>query len=473
MIFTSTEYILFATAVVFLHWLLPLKWRNYLLLAASLFFCGYIHLGFLIPLLGSVVISYSAGRLIQARPQHAKWLLSLAILVHILTLVIFKYYGFFAENIVLLARTLSWDISLPTLNIILPIGISFYTLTQIGYLVDVFRNKQSACTNFVSYALFVCLFPHLVSGPISRGRQLLPQIEGRRHITPQSFERGISLIVWGYFQKLVIADNLAVLANKVFATAHPPFPMLWAAVLAYTVQIFADFSGYTDVARGTGLLFGFELPRNFDHPYLSRSPIEFWRRWHMTLSFWLRDYVYIPLGGSRVGNVRTYLNILVTFAVSGLWHGAGWNYVAWGVYWGMLVGANRLTRQTLNQGRWSDASILRYGSIVGTFLLTMIGWLIFRETSWPYVVRYFALSPLDAPLMAYQVAVYQVLVVLFFAMPLVGQFIFQRKVLPWILSSPHERVLESALRAAVSAVLLLGIVSLSSTVGSDFIYFQF
>ena len=216
------------------------------------------------------------------------------------------------------------------LRIVLPVGISFYTFQAMSYTIDVYRGELRARRSLLDVAVFISFFPHLVAGPIQRASFLLPQVEATRRFSIDKARSGFLLICWGFFKKLVIADNVGVIANKVFALADPSFPMLWAGVFAFAIQIYADFSGYTDIARGTSRWLGFELTENFDHPYMARTPSDFWRRWNISLSSWFRDYVYVPLGGSRAGEIAWARNVMVTFLLSGFWHGASWNYVLWG-----------------------------------------------------------------------------------------------------------------------------------------------
>ncbi len=234
-------------------------------------------------------------------------------------------------------RSSGWTCRHPSLAILLPVGISFYTFQELSYTIEVYRGTLRARHNFVDFAAFVCFYPQLVAGPIERASRLLPQVERPRSWSWPAARSALFLIIWGFFKKLVVADNVGVIANKVFSLDAPGFTVLWAGVFAFAIQIYADFSAYSDIARGMAKWLGFDLMVNFDHPYLARGPIDFWRRWHISLSSWFRDYVYIPLGGSRRGRARTLVNVFLTFLISGLWHGASWNYVLWGAYHGVLV----------------------------------------------------------------------------------------------------------------------------------------
>ena len=284
----------------------------------------------------------------------------------------------------------------PTLRILLPVGISFYTFQAMSYTIDVYRGELHARRSLLDLAVFVSFFPHLVAGPIQRASFLLPQVESPRRFSAEKARSGFVLICWGFFKKLVVADNVGVIANKVFALSDPTFYILWAGVFAFAIQIYADFSAYTDIARGTSRWLGFELTENFAHPYLARSPTDFWRRWNISLSSWFRDYVYIPLGGSRLGTWLWTRNVLITFLLSGLWHGASWNYVLWGLYHGLLLLVTQVVREGSKRAaaasRDPDAGCV-VPQIAGMFVLTNIGWLLFRETELSAIVRDLTLSP--------------------------------------------------------------------------------
>ncbi len=325
-----------------IYWALPQRGQNVLLFVGSYFFYGYVHPWFLILIATSTVIDYCAARGMEAWPRHRRRFLWLSVISNFGMLGFFKYFNFFVENVAAVLATLGLVVHEPTLRILLPVGISFYTFQAMSYTIDVYRGELHARRSLLDLAVFVSFFPHLVAGPIQRASFLLPQVESTRRFSAEQARSGFVLICWGFFKKLVIADNVGVVANKVFALSDPTFYILWAGVFAFAIQIYADFSAYTDIARGTSRWLGFELTENFAHPYLARSPADFWRRWNISLSSWFRDYVYIPLGGSRGGAWLWARNILITFLLSGLWHGASWNYVLWGLYHGLLLLATRV-----------------------------------------------------------------------------------------------------------------------------------
>ncbi|HJY33557.1 MAG TPA: MBOAT family O-acyltransferase, partial [Vicinamibacterales bacterium] len=344
MIFHSLDFLVFFLLVVAAYWALGHRAQNVLLLAASYFFYGYVHPWFLILIGTSTVIDYASARGMERRPDRRRWFMAASIVSNFGMLGFFKYFNFFLDNVHAVLAAAGADVALPTLRVLLPVGISFYTFQAMSYTVDVFRGELRARRSLLDVAVFISFFPHLVAGPIQRASFLLPQVEGERRFSIEKASSGFTLMVWGFFKKLVIADNVGVIANKVFALSDPSFDVLWAGVFAFAIQIYADFSAYTDIARGSSRWLGFELTENFDHPYLARTPADFWRRWNISLSTWFRDYVYIPLGGSREGGWKWARNVMATFLLSGLWHGASWNYVLWGGYHGLLLVLTRTRR---------------------------------------------------------------------------------------------------------------------------------
>ncbi len=484
MIFHSLDFVLFFLVFTAIYWWLPHRPQNVLLFAGSYFFYGYVHPWFLILIATSTSIDYCAARGMEARPAHRRTFLWLSIVTNFGMLGFFKYFNFFVDNVAAALAALGLPWHQPTLRILLPVGISFYTFQAMSYTIDVYKGELHARRNLVDLATFVSFFPHLVAGPIQRASFLLPQVETPRRFSMEKARSGFGLICWGFFKKLVIADNVGVIANKVFALGDPTFPLLWAGVFAFAIQIYADFSAYTDIARGTSRWLGFELTENFDHPYLARTPADFWRRWNISLSSWFRDYVYIPLGGSKAGEAKWARNVLVTFLLSGLWHGASWNYVLWGAYHGVLLVLTRARRilkpaAPLAAGRKPlAAGLLTTAQIAGMFALTMIGWLLFRETELSAVVRDLTLSPFAAPADDRGTGLYLFLLTLLYSLPLWVQSIWVEwhrdesgvrhpaSLVPpgW----PRVAVQGLACGLAFAAILLL-----RSRASLDFIYFQF
>lgn len=496
MIFHSLDFVAFLIIVTALYWTLPHRGQNILLLGASYYFYGYVHPWFLILIAVSTLTDFSAALGMERWPHRRKLFLALSIGSNLGMLGFFKYFNFFAENVGAVLALVGLETNPVLLRVVLPVGISFYTFQTLSYTIDVYRGQMRARTDLVDFAVFVALFPGLVAGPIVRAAYLLPQIEGRRVFSVNAARTGLLKICWGYFKKLVIADNVGVIANKVFALADPTFPILWAGVFAFAIQIYADFSAYTDIARGTARWLGFEFPENFDHPYLARSPSDFWRRWHISLSTWFRDYVYVPLGGSREGELKWARNILITFLLSGLWHGASWNYVLWGLYHGLLLIATRarsMMKPLRVEGgvatraagdapsRWPRLPHVRPLIVVlettGMFVLTLIGWLIFRETELTALVRDLMLSPFDAPALDYRIALYLFLLALIYSLPLWVQSI-------WVEAGRDERGVREqersdaswpqiALQGAACGLAFAAVLVFRSTTSLDFIYFQF
>jgi alginate O-acetyltransferase complex protein AlgI len=370
--FTGYAFVLFFALVLAARWLLPARYTQGVLLTASVVF--YLAWGWkLAILLGALTaFTYGAGHLLRTRKDGRKAILGVSIGVVLGTLAVFKYAAFFASFFP--------GVHVPALP--LPLGISFYVFEMVSYLVDVYRGDQGA-KSLPEFALYVSYFPHLIAGPIVRASELLPQLREKKDFDSARVSEGMFIMLTGFVKKMIIADNLAPFADAVFAKpASFNSIEIVAAVAAYTGQIFCDFSGYTDIARGGSAMLGFDLPENFDYPYLSKSITEFWRRWHMTLSRWLRDYLYIPLGGNRGSALATYRNLFITMTLGGLWHGARITFVIWGAYHGILLAAHKLySGATSRSPAWQAARkhfAYQIVATVGTLALVMLGWVFFR-----------------------------------------------------------------------------------------------
>ena len=473
MIFHSLDFVVFFVLVVAVYWRLGHRGQNILLLVSSYFFYGYVHPWFLILIGASTVIDYASARGMERWPERKRVFMGLSIVSNFGMLGFFKYFNFFIDNIHAVLAAAGYDVGMPVLRVLLPVGISFYTFQAMSYTVDVYRGELRARRNLLDVAVFISFFPHLVAGPIQRASYLLPQVEGERRFSVEKAETGFYLIVWGFFKKLVIADNVGVIANKVFALSDPSFEILWAGVFAFAIQIYADFSAYTDIARGTSRWLGFELTQNFDHPYLARNPADFWRRWNISLSTWFRDYVYIPLGGSREGELKWARNVVVTFLLSGLWHGASWNYVLWGLYHGVLLlltRAHELLGGPRNAPRTSRLALRDVLQIAGMFVLTLVGWLLFRETQLSAIVRDLKLSPFGSSSFERQAGLYLFLLAFGYSIPLWAQSI-------WVELHRGEEFdrgwAAATLRALACGAAFAAILVLRSKTSLDFIYFQF
>ncbi len=389
MFFNSIDFAIFLPVAFAIYWLLNrnMKLQNAFIVLASYIFYGWWDWRFLSLIFISTVIDYSIGRQLskEERPQQRKYLLYTSVLVNLGFLGFFKYYNFFVENFVSAFSFFGADIPSNTLNIILPVGISFYTFQTLSYTIDVYRKKLEPTTDFVSFMAYVSFFPQLVAGPIERATRLLPQFHQPRRFEYNQAMDGLAQIVWGLFKKIVIADNCARYADMIFDnyTSESPVMLLLGAIF-FTFQIYGDFSGYSDIAIGTARIFGFDLMKNFAFPYFSRDIAEFWRRWHISLSTWFRDYLYIPLGGSRGNQWMQIRNVFIIFIVSGFWHGANWTFIIWGalnaIYFLplLLLKRNRNHLEIVAKGKYWP-SLREMGGMGITFILTVLAWIFFRS----------------------------------------------------------------------------------------------
>jgi D-alanyl-lipoteichoic acid acyltransferase DltB (MBOAT superfamily) len=395
MLFNSPTFIVFLFVVFCLYWAIGRRRpQNVLLLTASYIFYGAWSWKFLLLLMASTLVDYGIGRLLAATPdvKRRRALLIASVAVNLGFLGFFKYYGFFVTQAVDLLNSIGFEAHVRTLQIVLPVGISFYTFQSLGYVVDVYRGKLAAERNLLDYAVFVSFFPQLVAGPIERATHMLPQVKRERTFSGVEFEGGLQLIAWGLFKKIVIADNLAPYVNAVYAdpAAYSGTTLLTATVF-FAFQIYCDFSGYSDTARGTARTLGFELMRNFDFPYFSRNPVEFWRRWHISLSQWFQDYLYFPLAMRYMrkgGWASKYKAHIISMGLIGLWHGANWTFLLFGLYWGLVIaGYLALSERwaAADDGHWSNrlagARWLVPISVVAMFAVVSFGWILFRAPS--------------------------------------------------------------------------------------------
>ena len=392
MLFNSLDFALFLPIVFIIYWALSktkLAYQNFFVLCASFLFYGWWDWRFLCLIALSIVVDYFIAKAIdkQENKTKRKQILFVSIFVNIGLLFAFKYFNFFLDNISDVCSILGVEISLKSLNIILPVGISFYTFQTLSYTIDVYRNKIKPTNDFVAFAAFVSFFPQLVAGPIERATNLLPQFLKEREFDEIKASDGLRQMLWGLFKKVVIADNCATYADLIFNSpdSFSGITLILGAVF-FAFQIYCDFSGYSDIAIGSARLFGFNLKQNFAFPYFSRDIAEFWRRWHISLTTWFRDYIYIPLGGSRVSKTVVIRNVFIIFLISGFWHGAKWNFIFWGflnaLYFIPLLVFNR-NRKNLNdidEGRFLP-SMKSFVSIGVTFSLTAFSWIFFRAES--------------------------------------------------------------------------------------------
>ncbi|WP_237228015.1 MBOAT family O-acyltransferase [Rubinisphaera sp. JC750] len=385
MLFNSFAFWLFFLVVGLLYHRLPHRRQNVLLLIASYFFYGCWDYRFLSLIVLSTLIDYAVALGIQtARGRRKKrLLLTISLCSNLGILAFFKYYGFFAAELDTLFHTIGIPMLLPTLQVVLPVGISFYTFQTMSYTIDVYRGDCKPTRDLLDFAVYVSFFPQLVAGPIERATHFLPQVTHQRAWRPEYFREGLYLVVLGLFKKVFVADNMAVLANAIFATPSSQLtgPEVLVGVYAFAFQIYGDFSGYSAIARGVSKWLGFDLMVNFRMPYFAVDPSDFWRRWHISLSQWLRDYLYIPLGGNRHGSLFTYRNLTLTMLLGGLWHGANWTFIAWGAFHGVLLCAYRLwaTRKSAaTKTKQPQKLAPRLLSMLLMFHLVCISWLLFR-----------------------------------------------------------------------------------------------
>lgn len=472
MLFNSLEYALFLPIVFLLYWFVlggSRRGQNLLLLTAGYVFYGWWDWRFLSLLFLSSVVDYTAARVISEakEPRLRRACILASLTFNLGLLATFKYFNFFIDSFADLMRVMGVQVNLWSLTVVLPVGISFYTFQSISYTLDVYFGKCRATRDPITFLAYVSFFPQLMAGPIERARHLLPQFERVHRFDPSLATEGCRQIVWGLFKKMVIADNAAIAADRIFASYQTAStPELILGVIYFAFQIYGDFSGYSDIALGSAKLFGVRLIRNFHYPYFSRNMAEFWRRWHISLSSWFRDYVYIPLGGSRNGQFVAARNLFIVFLLSGLWHGANWTFIVWGLLNAAFILPSYLARSEVRPfvlgERWTYAE---YIGLSLTFLGACVGWVFFRSMSvsdaWSFLSR-----------IVWSGSYARLNVSLF---PLVGIIVlvaleWRAKHLEYPLAKvPSDR----GRRWLVYLALWVAILTLSPREGATFIYFQF
>lgn len=396
MLFNSLEYIVFLPIVFLLYWFIKhvtkndsqqIKLQNWFIIIVSYFFYACWDARFLVLILVTTCCSYYSGLLINSATKecYKKLYLICNVVVNLLILGVCKYYDFFVQSF---AELFDINTKLTLLNIVLPVGISFYTFQALSYSIDVYRKRICATREFAAFGAYISFFPQLVAGPIERAENLLPQFLNKRDFDYKQAVYGMRLMLWGFFKKIVIADNCGIYVDSVWNdyTSQSSATLLLAALL-FSMQIYADFSGYSDIAIGTARLFGIRLSDNFNSPYFAQNIADFWRRWHISLTSWFRDYVYIPLGGNRKGKWQTIINTLIVFSLCGLWHGANWTFVVWGLYNAALFVPMILLRT--NKHRDASSERREWYKVIATFALVALGWIVFRAPSltecWGYL----------------------------------------------------------------------------------------
>lgn len=482
MIFNSIDFAIFLPIVFILYWFVfqkNIRIQNILIVIASYTFYGWWDWRFLGLILFSTIVDYTIGLLLKKQEDNnkRKYLLYTSIFINLGLLGFFKYYNFFVSNFVEAFTFLGTKPNIDTLNIILPIGISFYTFQTLSYTIDVYKRKLEPTNDFIAFSAFVTFFPQLVAGPIERAVDLLPQFYKKRTFDYSKAVDGLRQVLWGLFKKIVIADNCAEYANIIFNnyTEHSGL-MLILGALFFAFQIYGDFSGYSDIAIGTSRLFGFNLMQNFAFPYFSRDIAEFWRRWHISLNTWFRDYIYIPLGGSRGGSFMKIRNTFIIFIISGFWHGANWTFIFWGlinaIYFLPLLinNRNRVNMGTVAEGKKlpNRKEVLQ---ILSTFVITIFAWIFFRAENishaFSYISRIFSSSILSSSnfkaLPDFQIT--SILLIIFIIIEWIGreqQYAIQKLGLKW----------KSSLRYLMYFILILSLFFFGGE-EQQFIYFQF
>lgn len=488
MSFDTPVYFVFLAVLVLIYWRLPWRTQNWFLLAGSYFFYGWWDWRFLSLIATSTVVDFLLAGVIAGsdNPAKRRSCLVVSLFVNLGFLGFFKYFNFFVDSFSRAAEGLGFTgVAGPVLHIILPAGISFYTFQAVAYIVDVYHRKMEPSRDFVSYALFISFFPHLIAGPIQRPHHLLPQTSAPRVYQPDRIFDGLMLIVTGLFRKCVVADNCALLANAAFAGhfGGPSVATVLLGMYAFAGQIYGDFSGYSDIARGSAQLFGFHFMVNFRQPYLATSLTDFWRRWHISLSTWMRDYLYIPLGGNRRGERRTYLNLLATMLLCGLWHGANWTFVLWGGIHGAGMAVERWLgiRPSVHD---RSAQGAKPGGVLSpswglwlrrfvVFHLVCLAWVVFRAASVSDAL--YLLGGLGRWAWPVEFPTAFTFLVLFTVPLLLVDLLLERRneEYPGENWATANGKLAYAGRAAAAAGLLVVILVLGATKSSAFIYFQF
>ncbi len=466
MLFHSGVFLQFFAAFLLLHSLArrQVAWRNRLVVAASWTFYAWWDWRFLGLLVGSSLLDYGLARAIEAAPDERarrRWLWA-SVAGNLGVLGVFKYAGFFVDSLARGLAALGWEPDLPTLRFVLPVGISFYTFQSLSYVIDVHRRRLPASRDPVAFLAYVAFFPQLVAGPIERAGHLLPQFATVRPAGSDGLAAGLWLLLRGYFKKVFVADPCGAVADIAFGQSTPTAAGTLIGVAAFGLQVYGDFGGYSDIARGLARWLGFDLMVNFDRPYLARSLRDFWHRWHISLSGWLRDYVYIPLGGNRRGPARTAIHLVLTFLLAGLWHGASWHFVAWGAWHGLALVAERrlgLDHPTGPVARWAGWLL--------TLALVGYGWLLFRAVSLSQAVDMTrSLVRLDAPAWAADALVN----LLWFGLPLAALEVWEHRRGSLETRAPAW---PAALQATVGGVLLFAILRYWPAGETPFLYFQF
>lgn len=479
MVFNSVQFLFFLPIVFLLYWLVfkPVKWQNVLIVVASYVFYGWWDWRFLGLIAFTSLCSYASGVMIEKHREKGKIFSAANIVLNLLILGFFKYFNFFTDSFAQAMNSLGWHCDAPTLNIVLPVGISFYTFQALSYSIDVYRKKLPASHSLIDVMAFISFFPQLVAGPIERATHLLPQFQHPRTFSPAKATDGMRQMLWGLFKKMIVADTCGMVVDRMWEdyASQSGFALMLTSTL-FAFQIYADFSGYSDIAIGCARLFGFELTTNFKVPYFSRSIREYWRRWHITLMNWFTEYVYFPLGGSRGTKTKTIVNTFIVFALSGLWHGANWTYVMWGLYNAVWF----VPLIILNRGKYRDTvasgkklpSLKEAGLMLINFAIAALGLTIFRAPSMAHFGNYMS-TMLSKSLFNVGFGHEMKVALAYCALMLVVEWIYREKRFALDFGDSSTGIVKyRAVRWAIYIVLFVFTV-LMSGLHSNFIYFQF
>jgi D-alanyl-lipoteichoic acid acyltransferase DltB (MBOAT superfamily) len=467
--FIQVEFIWFYLAVFSAYWLVRNRVaQNALLIVASGVFYGWVHPFWLVLLYISAIVDYLAGISMERWPARKNLVLFVSLATNVGILSYYKYADFFLENLDAALTAAGMPDAVGPIGVLLPAGISFYTFQSMAYSIDIWRGELKARRNILEYLLAVSFFCHLVAGPVQRASNLLQQAEHERRFSWAMVRSGFGLAMWGAFKKIVCADTVSPYVDKILALPDPSAGMVWAAVLGFTVQILADFSGYSDIARGTARMLGWDLMLNFNHPYLATSPSEFWRRWHISFSTWIRDYLYFSFGGSRGGVGRTVGATYAAMLISGLWHGASWNFVLWGAYHATLTVAYRFLTPLVPKG-FRESQLGHVLAVAWMFVLTVFGWLLFRVTDVSRITALLRLDPFGGTPAQAAAAVTMLAIAALAAAPLLAALAWETWVAPRIAESPWRLPIQTTAWAAFACTFFV----FQRMAGNDFIYFQF
>ncbi|HOU69559.1 MAG TPA: MBOAT family protein [Paludibacteraceae bacterium] len=466
MLFSSMTFIfVFLPLVCLLYWLVKASYRNTVLLLASILFYAWGEPRYLLVMLTTILVNYAGAVLIDRYPKRKCLALIATIFTDLSFLFYFKYFNFFIENVNLL---LSHEID--PLQVVMPIGISFYTFQAISYVVDVYRGDTKVQKSLPKLALYISLFPQLVAGPIVKYHDVASQIDCRE-VDWDAIPLGVKRFVVGLAKKVLVANTLGAVADTIFSQSPDSFstPVAWLGAIAYSLQLFFDFSGYSDMAIGLGLMFGFKFKENFNYPYISKSISEFWRRWHISLSTWFKEYLYIPLGGNRKGKNRTYMNLCIVFLLTGFWHGANWTFIIWGLWHGFFIIIEKMT------GWHKESSVQWFNAIKHIYcvFVFVIGWVLFRSDNWDYAWVYlknmFGLVP--SHFEVYQFGYYMnnfnlmvLIVAILLSTPVLSKMVYVTK---------EKKVVLGCVNAFLLLLFLVAVSFLASSTYNPFIYFRF